>query len=166
MRGTKREAETQAEGGEAGSMQRAWCGTWPQDPRIIPWAKGRHSTAELPRYPSSSVLYMILLHLQVWWSHILSSSSEPVRILAVSHGSSSIWSQSRRHKNMKNHPLLLYSSKYKPPSRITYLWSLFSTIRRYILYSFWSLQLSHVRELLLWKLTSTYVWFYKVSDSF
>ena len=34
----EREAETQAE--EAGSMQRAQCGTRPRVPRIMPWAEG------------------------------------------------------------------------------------------------------------------------------
>ena len=46
------EAETQAEG-EAGSMQGAWRGTWSQDPRIAPWAKGRCQTAEPPRDPNA-----------------------------------------------------------------------------------------------------------------
>ena len=47
---THREAETQAEG-EAGSMQGAQCGTRSQDPRIMTWAEGRYSIAELPRQP-------------------------------------------------------------------------------------------------------------------
>ena len=51
MRDTEREADTQAEG-EAGSMKEAGCGTWSQDPGIMPWAKGRRQTAEPPRYPS------------------------------------------------------------------------------------------------------------------
>ena len=46
----ERDAETQAEG-EAGSMQGARRGTRSQDPRIMPWAKGRHQTAEPPRDP-------------------------------------------------------------------------------------------------------------------
>ena len=43
-------AETQAEG-EAGSTPGAPCGTWPWGSRIVPWAKGRHQTAEPPRDP-------------------------------------------------------------------------------------------------------------------
>ena len=50
MRDTEREAETEAEG-EAGSMQGAGLRTGSQDPRITPWAKGRHYTAEPPRDP-------------------------------------------------------------------------------------------------------------------
>ena len=50
-----REAETQAEGG-AGSTQGAWCGTWSQDPRIMPWAQGSCSTAEPPRRPPFSII--------------------------------------------------------------------------------------------------------------
>ena len=45
-----RETETQTER-EAGSMQEAWCGSRSQDSRIMPWAEGRHSTAEPPRRP-------------------------------------------------------------------------------------------------------------------
>ena len=41
MRDTEREAETQAEG-DAGSMQGAQRGTRSWDPRIMPWAEGRH----------------------------------------------------------------------------------------------------------------------------
>ena len=48
MRDTQREAETQSEG-EAGSLQRAGCGTWFQDPGIMTWTKSRHSTTEPPR---------------------------------------------------------------------------------------------------------------------
>ena len=44
------EAEKQAER-EAGSMQGALCGTWSQDPGIMPWAEDRCSTAEPPRCP-------------------------------------------------------------------------------------------------------------------
>ena len=51
MSDTQREAETQVEG-EAGSMQEARCGTRSQDMGIMPWAKGRCSTAEPPRCPS------------------------------------------------------------------------------------------------------------------
>ena len=50
MRGTEREAETQAEG-EAGSLSGAQYGTWSQNSGITPWAKGRCSTAEPPRRP-------------------------------------------------------------------------------------------------------------------
>ena len=42
--------ETEAER-EAGSMQGARCGTQSHDLRIMPWAEGRHSTAEPPRCP-------------------------------------------------------------------------------------------------------------------
>ena len=40
MRDIEREAETQAEGGEAGSMQGARCGTRSLDSGIRPWAEG------------------------------------------------------------------------------------------------------------------------------
>ena len=40
MRDTEKEAETQAEG-EAGSMQRAQCGTPSWVSRIMPWAEGK-----------------------------------------------------------------------------------------------------------------------------
>ena len=43
--------KTQAER-EAGSMQRARCGTQSWDSGITPWAKGRCSTTEPPRHPS------------------------------------------------------------------------------------------------------------------
>ena len=46
-----REAETQAEAGEAGSMQGARCGTPSREPGITPWAKGRCSIAEPLRHP-------------------------------------------------------------------------------------------------------------------
>ena len=46
----EREAETQAEG-EAGSMPGARRGTRSRGSRIVPWAKGRHQTAEPPRDP-------------------------------------------------------------------------------------------------------------------
>ena len=49
-----REAETEAEG-EAGSLRGACCGTRSQDPGITTQAKGRRSTAEPPRRPSSWV---------------------------------------------------------------------------------------------------------------
>ena len=44
--------ETQAEG-EAGSPRGGWCRTRSQDPRIMTWAKGRHSTTEPPRHPKT-----------------------------------------------------------------------------------------------------------------
>ena len=47
----EREAETQAEGEEAGSVQGAWCGTQSWDSGITPWTEGRCSTAEPPRRP-------------------------------------------------------------------------------------------------------------------
>ena len=51
--------DTQAEG-EAGSMQGARCRTLSQDPGFMPWAKGRCSTTEPPRRPSSDTyLYSI-----------------------------------------------------------------------------------------------------------
>ena len=53
MRGTEREAETQAER-EAGSIQGARHGTQrtrSQDSKIMPQAKSRRSTAEAPRCP-------------------------------------------------------------------------------------------------------------------
>ena len=52
MRETQREAETQAEG-EAGSLWEVWCGTWSQNPVIMPWAKGRRSATEPPRCPQA-----------------------------------------------------------------------------------------------------------------
>ena len=53
---TQREAETQAEGGEANSVQGAQCGTQSQDPAITPWAKGRRSTTEPPRRPKKHLV--------------------------------------------------------------------------------------------------------------
>ena len=55
MRDTQREAETQAKR-EAGSTQRAPCGTQSQDSRIMPWAEGRRSTTEPPRRPPDRFL--------------------------------------------------------------------------------------------------------------
>ena len=49
---TQREAETWAKG-EAGSLSGGWRGTGSQDPRIVTWAKGRHSTTEPPRCSKS-----------------------------------------------------------------------------------------------------------------
>ena len=57
MKDTEREAETQAEG-EAGSMQRAWCGTPSWDSRIAPWAKGRRQTTAPPRDPQRFYLFI------------------------------------------------------------------------------------------------------------
>ena len=51
MRDTEKKAETQAEGGEAGSMQGARCRTQSQASRIWPWAEGRRYTPEPPRDP-------------------------------------------------------------------------------------------------------------------
>ena len=50
MRDTEREVETQAEG-EASSTHGAQCRTQSPDSRILPWAEGRHQTAEPPRDP-------------------------------------------------------------------------------------------------------------------
>ena len=55
---THREAETQAEGGETGSMQGSRCGTRSQDPGIMPWAKGKYSTTESPRGPYSILIFI------------------------------------------------------------------------------------------------------------
>lgn len=88
--------------------------------------------------PSLVLFFMwFSLCLQVWLSHMLSGSSGQV---AVSHHSTGVWSQSRRlSQKCENHLVPLSSSKHKPPSKITCLWSLFSTFRRYVLYSFWNL---------------------------
>ena len=43
--------------GEAGSTQRAQCGTRSRDSRIMPWAEGRRSTTEPPRDPA----YLLIL---------------------------------------------------------------------------------------------------------
>ena len=48
IRDRQREVETQAEG-EAGSLWGFWHGTRSQDPRIMTWDKGRHSTTEPPQ---------------------------------------------------------------------------------------------------------------------
>ena len=60
----EREAVTQAEG-EAGSMQGAWHGTRSWNSRIMPWAEGRHSTAEPPGRPYVCVLNRVRTH-AVW----------------------------------------------------------------------------------------------------
>ena len=62
MRDTERGAETQEER-EAGSPLGVWFRTRSQDPRITPWAEGRRSTAEPPRYPN------ILKSLSNMWQH-------------------------------------------------------------------------------------------------
>ena len=49
---TQREAETQAEGGEAGSMQGAWWGTWPQNPGSGPEPKADAQPLRHPDVPS------------------------------------------------------------------------------------------------------------------
>ena len=67
MRDTEREAETQAEG-EAGSLWGAQCGTRSWDPRIMPGAEGRRSTAEPPRKPSS-LEYMPAILYREWDSY-------------------------------------------------------------------------------------------------
>ena len=51
MRNTQKEADTEEEGGEAGSMQGAQYRTQSQDSRIMPRAKGRCSATEPPRHP-------------------------------------------------------------------------------------------------------------------
>ena len=69
MRGTEREAETQAEG-EAGSIQGARCGTGSRDSGIMPWAEGRCSTAEPPRWPSKSIFwisYLAINKVDIWY---------------------------------------------------------------------------------------------------
>ena len=50
MRNTERGAETQAEG-EAGTLQRARCGTQTRDPGIMTGVEGKCSTTEPPRCP-------------------------------------------------------------------------------------------------------------------
>ena len=56
------EAETQAEG-EAGSMPGAWCRTRSRDSRIVPWAKGRHQTAEPSRDPKAQIFFFFNFYL-------------------------------------------------------------------------------------------------------
>ena len=65
IRDTERETETQAKG-KAGSLQGAWCGTWPQDSGIMTWAKGRVSTTEPPRFPQNPGLLNIPQHFVSW----------------------------------------------------------------------------------------------------
>ena len=62
MRDREREAETQAET-EAGSMQGARCGTRSRDSGIMPWAKGRCSTAEPPRDSNIDILHFLANYL-------------------------------------------------------------------------------------------------------
>ena len=52
MRDPERRTETQAEG-EADSTQKARFRTRSRDSRITTWAKGRCSTTEPPRWPTS-----------------------------------------------------------------------------------------------------------------
>ena len=61
MRDTEREreAETQAEG-KTGSMQAARYRTQSQVSRVMPWAKGRRSTAEPPGLPYFLHLKLII----------------------------------------------------------------------------------------------------------
>ena len=59
MRDTHREAKTQAEG-EAGFLPGARCGTRFQDLRTTPQTKGRCSTTEPPRCPTSLLFYRYL----------------------------------------------------------------------------------------------------------
>ena len=54
------------EGGEAGSLQGARCGTWSRGSRIMPWAKGRCSTTEAPRCPNNMAFEIW----QVWTQFI------------------------------------------------------------------------------------------------
>ena len=49
--------------GEAGSLGKAWCGTWFQDPGITTWAKSRCSTTEPPGVPHWSFLPIPKIHL-------------------------------------------------------------------------------------------------------
>ena len=65
-----RDTQTQAEG-EAGSLRGARCGSWSQDPRIMPWAKGRRSTIESPRHPYKFVLLAVYPASSTLVSHIL-----------------------------------------------------------------------------------------------
>ena len=51
------EAETQAEGGEAGSMQGAWCGTRSQESGITPWPK---ADAQPLSHPGAPVLQFLI----------------------------------------------------------------------------------------------------------
>ena len=45
-------------------FQGAWCGTWSQDPRIMTWAKGRHSTTEPPRHPRTHLSWaLVIIHI-------------------------------------------------------------------------------------------------------
>ena len=65
----QREVETQAEG-EAGSMQGPRCGTQFQDPGIMTWVKGRHSSPEPCRRPKGLCLlctYLRFLFPQTGW---------------------------------------------------------------------------------------------------
>ena len=59
-RNTEKEAET-----EAGPTQGAQCRTRSQDSKIMPWAKGRRSTAEPPRDPFFSEFLTSIICRQV-----------------------------------------------------------------------------------------------------
>ena len=53
----ERDRQRQA-GGEAGSMQGTRCETQSQDSRIMPWAEGKHSTAEPHRHPFFTIFIL------------------------------------------------------------------------------------------------------------
>ena len=59
MRG--REAEREAETGEAGSMQGAQYGTQSRDSEITPWAEGRSSITEPPSTPGKGFSIKVLI---------------------------------------------------------------------------------------------------------
>ena len=52
MKDTEREAETQAQGGEAGSMQGAWCKTGSRNPGSAPETKADAKTLSHPSIPN------------------------------------------------------------------------------------------------------------------
>ena len=64
MRDTEREAETQAEGGEAGSMQGAQCGTRSQEPGIN--ASQRQALKPLihPSVPQVNILKNLIISIK------------------------------------------------------------------------------------------------------
>ena len=54
--------------GEADSPQEArWCRTWSRTPGIMPWDKGRCSTAELPRHPMNCIYLKGILSWSKTW---------------------------------------------------------------------------------------------------
>ena len=61
-------------------MQEVWCGTWSQDSRISPWAKGKCSTTEPPRRPRYKVC---ALHTK-WYSAIEGRFALVVKYIANS----------------------------------------------------------------------------------